>query len=121
MTGSASRPGAGRRPGTGPLAGAGMLTRLAFRRDRLMLPPWVYVLTALIAGNAYSFKTLFKTAAERDRLAATATSRLAASGACRPTAAEPASSVRPASSSALVCLITRKVLISPAPRATYTP
>ncbi len=72
MTGSASRPGAGRRPGTGPLAGAGMLTRLAFRRDRLMLPPWVYVLTALIAGNAYSFKTLFKTAAERDRLAATA-------------------------------------------------
>jgi ABC-2 type transport system permease protein len=72
MTRLASRPGAGRRTGTGPVAGAGLLARLAFRRDRLMLPAWIYVLTALIAGNAYSFKTLFATAAERDRLAASA-------------------------------------------------
>jgi ABC-2 type transport system permease protein len=70
MTGSASQ--AGRRMGTGPVAGTGMLARLAFRRDRLMLPAWIYVLTALIAGNAYSFKALFATAAERDKLAASA-------------------------------------------------
>ena len=30
------------------MAGTGMLARLAFRRDRLMLPAWIYVLTALI-------------------------------------------------------------------------
>jgi ABC-2 type transport system permease protein len=54
------------------VAGAGVLTRLALRRDRIMLPAWVYVLTALIAGNVYSFKTLFATAAERDKLVASA-------------------------------------------------
>jgi ABC-2 type transport system permease protein len=58
--------------GSGPFAGTAMLTRLAFRRDRLMLPPWVYVLTVLIAVNAYSFRTLFKTAASREQFAATA-------------------------------------------------
>ena len=72
MTGPASR--AGRRTGTGPVAGTGMLARLAFRRDRLMLPAWIYVLTALIAGNAYSFKALFATVAERDKLAASTAS-----------------------------------------------
>jgi ABC-2 type transport system permease protein len=58
--------------GSRPFAGTGILTRLAFRSDRLMLPAWVYVLTALIAGQAYSFKTLFKTAASREHFAATA-------------------------------------------------
>src|SRR5262249_21700437 len=72
MTGSAARPGTGRRAGNSPVAGAGLLTKLALRRDRIMLPAWIYVLTALIAGNVYSFKTLFATAAERDKLVASA-------------------------------------------------
>ncbi len=54
-------------------------------------------------------------------LAATATSRPAVSAASRPTAAEPTSSSRPASSSALVCLTTRKMLISAAKMAAHTP
>jgi hypothetical protein len=54
-------------------------------------------------------------------LAASATSRAAVSAAIRPTAAEPTSSSRPASSSALVCLITRKMLISAAKMAAHTP
>ena len=54
-------------------------------------------------------------------LAATATSRPAVSAASRPTAAEPISSSRPASSSALVCLTTRKMLISAAKMAAHTP
>jgi polyether ionophore transport system permease protein len=40
------------------LAGTGALARLAARRDRIMLPAWLYVLTALVAGTAYSFKQL---------------------------------------------------------------
>ena len=54
-------------------------------------------------------------------LAASATSRPAVSAASRPTAAEPTSSSRPASSSALVCLTTRKILISAAKMAAHTP
>ncbi len=50
-----------------------------------------------------------------------AISRPAVSAACRPTAAEPTSSIRPVSSSALVCLITMKMLISPAPSAAKPP
>ena len=42
-------------------------------------------------------------------------------GACRPTAAEPTSSSRPASSSALVCLITTKIATSAAKRPAQTP
>jgi len=55
------------------------------------------------------------------RLAVTATPTAAASGACRPTRAEPTSSRRPASSSARVCLVTMKMLISAANRAAQTP
>ena len=55
------------------------------------------------------------------RLAATAVSRPAVSAACRPTAAEPTSSSRPASSSALVCLITMKIVISAAKMAAQIP
>ena len=35
------------------LANTGALARLAFRRDRIMLPAWVYVITAAIASNSY--------------------------------------------------------------------
>jgi ABC-2 type transport system permease protein len=52
------------------LAGTGTLTALAVRRDRIMLPVWVYLLTALVVATGYSFKTLYKTQAARDLLAA---------------------------------------------------
>ncbi len=51
------------------LAGTGALARLAFRRDRIMLPAWVYVITAAIASNSYSLNKLYPTAAARADLA----------------------------------------------------
>ena len=54
------------------LTGTGALARLAGRRDRVMLPAWVYVLTALVAGTAYSFRKLYPTAAGREGFAAAA-------------------------------------------------
>jgi ABC-2 type transport system permease protein len=54
------------------LAGTGALAKLAGRRDRVMLPIWVYVLTALVAGTAYSFKGLYPTVASRQEFAAAA-------------------------------------------------
>jgi ABC-2 type transport system permease protein len=63
------------RSGTGALlaglAGTGDLARLAFRRDRIALPAGVYVITALVAGTAYTFRKLYPTAAGRAALAAT--------------------------------------------------
>jgi ABC-2 type transport system permease protein len=56
--------------GTG-LAGTGALTRLAFRRDRIMLPAWVYLITVLVATTAYTFKKLYPTAAARGQLVVT--------------------------------------------------
>ena len=53
-----------------PLANTGALARLAFRRDRIMLPAWVYVITAAIASNSYSLNKLYPTAAARADLAA---------------------------------------------------
>ncbi len=53
------------------LAGTGELARLAFRRDRIALPAGVYVITALVAGTAYTFRKLYPTAAGRAALAAT--------------------------------------------------
>jgi ABC-2 type transport system permease protein len=52
------------------VAGAGELARLAARRDRIMVPVWVYVMTALMAGTGYSFKTLYRTVASREQVAA---------------------------------------------------
>jgi ABC-2 type transport system permease protein len=54
--------------GTG-LAGTGALARLAFQRDRIMLAAWIYVITALIAGNSWSLNKLYPTAAARADLA----------------------------------------------------
>ena len=67
----AARPGLARpgRVGSG-LAGTGALTRLAFRRDRIMLPAWVYLITVLVATTAYSLKKLYPTAAARAQLVA---------------------------------------------------
>jgi len=52
------------------LAGTSELTRLAFRRDRIALPAGVYVITALVAGTAYTFRRLYPTPAARAALAA---------------------------------------------------
>ena len=54
----------------GSLTGARELTRLAARRDRIMLPAWIYVLTIMVVGTGYSFKGLYKTAASRESIAA---------------------------------------------------
>jgi ABC-2 type transport system permease protein len=55
----------------GALAGTRELTRLAVRRDRIALPAAVYVIVALVAGTAYSFRKLYPTQAGRAALAAT--------------------------------------------------
>jgi ABC-2 type transport system permease protein len=52
------------------LTGAGALARMALRRDRIMLPVWIYVLTILVVSTGYSFKGLYKTAASREAVAA---------------------------------------------------
>jgi ABC-2 type transport system permease protein len=67
---------AGRAPG-GPgararwpsLAGCGVLARLAARRDRIMLPAWLYVITIVVVSTGYSFKGLYKTPASREAIA----------------------------------------------------
>jgi ABC-2 type transport system permease protein len=56
--------------GSGSLAGSGVLARLAARRDRIMLPAWIYVVTILVVSTGYSFKGLYKTPASREAIAA---------------------------------------------------
>ncbi len=51
-------------------AGTSELLKLALRRDRIMLPVWVYALTATAVGTAYSTKSLYDTAAARHDFAA---------------------------------------------------
>ena len=53
-----------------PLTGSGALVKLAARRDRVMLPAWIYVITILVVSTGYSFKGLYKTLASREALAA---------------------------------------------------
>jgi ABC-2 type transport system permease protein len=47
------------------LAGTGLLTKLAFRRDRIVLPSWLYGLTAIAVGTAYSSRATYSTASKR--------------------------------------------------------
>jgi ABC-2 type transport system permease protein len=54
------------------LTGTGALTKLAFRRDRVMLLIWIYVLTAFVAATVYGFKGLYPTAAGRIEFVAAA-------------------------------------------------
>ena len=56
-------------PGMTVIAGTGALARLAFRRDRIMLPAWVYLITALVASSSYSLNKLYPTAQARAALA----------------------------------------------------
>src|ERR1700751_4468970 len=57
-------------PSVGALTGTGALTKLALRRDRIMLPVWVYVVVIGVAANAYTFAKLYKTASSRSALVA---------------------------------------------------
>jgi ABC-2 type transport system permease protein len=70
VTAVAAPPTAAGRHGTSSLTGTGELARLALRRDRYFLPAWLYVLTAVVASTAYSFKGLYPTGPERAALAA---------------------------------------------------
>jgi ABC-2 type transport system permease protein len=64
MSGSAGR---GR---TLALAGTRELTRFALRRDRIMLPVWVYLLTIVAVSGGYGIKTVYKTPHSRASLVA---------------------------------------------------
>jgi len=70
MTAVAAPPRAAGRGGTSSLTGTAELAKLALRRDRYFLPAWIYVLTAVIASTAYSFRGLYPTVADRAALAA---------------------------------------------------
>jgi len=50
---------------TQALLGAGELVKLDLRRDRIMIPVWVYALTATAAATAYSFRHLYDTPQSR--------------------------------------------------------
>jgi len=52
------------------LAGIRALTRLGARRDRIMLPAWIYVIAIVMIGTGDSFKGLYKTVASRESIAA---------------------------------------------------
>jgi ABC-2 type transport system permease protein len=54
------------------LTGTWALTRLALRRDRIMIIVWVYVLTAFVAFTVYGFKKLYPTPAARSGFIAAA-------------------------------------------------
>ncbi|AWI28308.1 ABC transporter permease [Streptomyces tirandamycinicus] len=53
-----------------PLAGTGTLLRLALRRDRIVLPVWMLVITVMVVSGAGSLQTLYDSPEERTRLAA---------------------------------------------------
>src|SRR5260370_40982394 len=64
-------PAGGTRREAGALAGVGELTRLAFRRDRVTLAGWVYVLLAISVSAGWGVKFVYKTTASRAAIAAT--------------------------------------------------
>jgi ABC-2 type transport system permease protein len=53
------------------LAGTGLLAKLCFRRDRIMMPCWIYLLTATAVGTAYSSRATYSTLAKRLEFGAT--------------------------------------------------
>ncbi|HCU92315.1 MAG TPA: ABC transporter permease [Actinobacteria bacterium] len=54
------------------LAGTGALTRLALRRDRIMMAAWIYALTAVAYASVAATKKLYSTAAALQAFASTA-------------------------------------------------
>jgi ABC-2 type transport system permease protein len=65
MTSQASATPAGAELAGTELAGTGVLTRLALRRDRIMIASWIYVLAAFAYVSVVSTKKLYPTAASR--------------------------------------------------------
>ena len=63
MTSQAAARPAGLAPAGTELTGTGILTRLALRRDRIMIVSWVYVLAAFAYVSVVSTKKLYSTAA----------------------------------------------------------
>jgi ABC-2 type transport system permease protein len=59
---------------TSSLTNTTALVKLAVRRDRIMLPAWVYVVVIGVSVNAYSLGKLYKTPSSRAQLAASAQS-----------------------------------------------
>ncbi len=55
---------------TSSLTNTTALVKLAVRRDRIMLPAWVYVVVIGVSVNAYSFGKLYKTPSSRAQLVA---------------------------------------------------
>ena len=55
---------------TSRLTGTGALTKLALRRDRIMVPAWLYLVVIGVSANAYTFGKLYKTASSRASLVA---------------------------------------------------
>ena len=51
------------------LVGTGILTRLALRRDRIMIASWIYVLAAFAYVSVVSTKKLYPTGASRQAFA----------------------------------------------------
>jgi ABC-2 type transport system permease protein len=47
----------------GSFVGTGSLAQFAFRRDRIIVPLWIYLLIATVLGTAWSFKSLYQTSA----------------------------------------------------------
>jgi ABC-2 type transport system permease protein len=70
MTSQAAARPAGLAPAGTELAGTGILTRLALRRDRIMIVSWVYVLAAFAYVSVVSTKKLYPTAASLQAFAA---------------------------------------------------
>jgi len=52
------------------LAGTGTLARFALRRDRVMLPAWIYLVLIGVSETAYVFSRLYRTPSSRAGLAA---------------------------------------------------
>jgi ABC-2 type transport system permease protein len=55
----------------GPLTGVRELLKLAQRRDRMLLPIWIYVLAIIAVSGGYVVKKLYKTPAQLASLAST--------------------------------------------------
>lgn len=55
---------------TGSFAGTPALARLALRRDRIMVPAWVYLILIGVSETAYVFARLYKTPSSRASLVA---------------------------------------------------
>ncbi len=60
--------------GSGSTVAAGRLLQLALRRDRVMIPVWLYALVAAVVGSALSYRKLYPTEAARREFGQTAES-----------------------------------------------